>query len=218
MECPKCGSPVSPGEPGSKAGLYHQGVRVPDNSLLYKAFVRLSRLPETEAAKVVSFLDLFYPGDGATDALSRMQRQIDRLEQRLSSGVAHAPSEPAAETAEPLKKKGPKKRGSRKADAETAAAVAELFPVETVEERQARMAKMEKDDRMKELALKKKREKLAVKEAVSEAPAEALPEADSEANAEVKAEVPHKKRPRRRRRRAKGAGGGSIPADASLPA
>jgi len=216
MECPKCGNPAGTGEPGAKAGLYHQGVRVMEGSLLFKVFSKLARLPETEIAKVASFMDLFYAGEGTGDALARMQRQIERLEQRLGGAAVHAEAALPAEEEGAIKKRGPRKRGPKKMEVDLAEAVS--LPSETVEERHARMARMEKEERMKAQALKKRKETISAKTPSVEAEAPADREAPAEGGTSVHDEekAPPKKRPRRRRRRPKG--GAGIPSDAAMPA
>ena len=140
----------------------------------------------------MAMLDHAHMPDPLNDTLINMQKQISRLEQKLS-GMGQAA--PAAKPATG------KKESSRKRDRGTLPppkpGTAEILPVETVQERQARMARMEKEERMKALAIRKARE-AASAQLELEAPA-----------AEGEQQKPKKRV--RRRRRGKGKGGPGAP-------
>jgi len=190
------------GKPGG-AGLIYNGEAVHEGSPLYNAFNTLSKLPEHELAKASSVIEILFGDGGTVGAIAAIQTRLERLEQ------GHAPEPLPAEAVVAETKKPSRKRGAKKPDKELAKAVAEelAVPLETVKERQARMARMEKDEKMKARAIARQAEQAA--KAAPPPQVEAKPDAEAAAK-------PPKKRPRRRRRRGKG--GASIPGDAAMPA
>jgi len=155
-----------------------------------------------------SMLDHVHMPDPLNEALTRMQRQINALEQKLEpSGGKAAGGERAAgeraggERAGAAAGHGQKRRQRKPASgghAHGGLPVVDM-PVETVQERQARMARMEKQERMKDLAIKKVRDRAA------------MPEGEGAAPKEQQEQPVHKKRPRRRRRSFKGQPGQTAP-------
>jgi len=125
--------------------------------------------------------------DPLYEMMTNMQNQINRLEQR-AKGRPDQKAEQETGATEP----GQKKRRPRKGEGEQQGKKPVIIdlPVETVQERQARMARMEKEERMKSHAQRKPRASMT-----------------APASEEGEAAVPAKKRVRRRRRGPKPQGG-----------
>lgn len=219
-------NPGAPGQHGRKSDIFYKGAKVYEGSLLYRTFEKLARLPEADIAKIGSMIDLFYGAEGNNDRLSKMQERIDRLEKAVggqpsqaapvSQAVAlpepqAAPSELSTELAPTGKKRSRKKSGRKKDTIPGQSAIVKELEdelSETVEQRQARMAKMEKQERMKEAAFKKlwEKQKEAEKDAARDnTGAEAGPaaEAGEQADMAEPGKSEPKKKPRRRRKPAK---------------
>ena len=136
-------------------------------------------------------LDHMHMPDPMNEALNKLQKQLTKLEQRLDptqAGGSQKP-QPQQQPASGKKERNRQKGGSPRA-------VADELPVETVQERQARMARMEKEERMKAIAMKRQRDAALAAEQAEERP-------EGEAAAA-------KKKVRRRRRKKPGEGGGSA--------
>jgi len=210
-------NPSAPGQHGRRTEIIYRGAKVHEGSLLYRTFERLARLPETELAKVGSVVELFYGQDGQPDRLARMQERIERLERSVGAQADKGPkppepvaaTEPSAEHPAPSAKKRSRKKSGRKNEASaTGTSILEELGVEheTVEQRQARMAKMEKQERMKDQALKKQwEEKLKESEKTGTAPVKTKTAAKKPAESLEQSEQPEatKKKPRRRRKTVK---------------
>ena len=147
----------------------------------------------------MAMLDHVHMPDPLNDTLISMQKQISRLEQKLSSLGA---SPQAEQPPSPGKKGHGKKHGQRGSMPTPKPGVAEILPAETVQERQARMARMEKEERMKAHAIRKAKEAAQTQLELVHPEGEQPPEAGQDKP---------KKRVRRRRRRGKG--GGAAPAE-----
>ncbi len=113
-------------------------------------------------------LDHAHMPDPLNEMLTRMQKQISRLEQQKPESKPQG-QKAAAQEPEPgslvkgvhAPKGRSKRREPRKAfDAKPGlpSEVAKVLPEETVQERQARMSRMEKEERMKALALRRAKE------------------------------------------------------------
>ncbi|HEY3347076.1 MAG TPA: serine O-acetyltransferase, partial [Nitrospirota bacterium] len=108
-------------------------------------------------------LDHVHMPDPLYESLTRMQKQIARLEQKL--GIQGG-GEQVFELEQAGKQGGRQGQSSRKGrKGQTKVQLSsfkgvevEALPVETVQERQARMARMEKEERMKMIAFKKARD------------------------------------------------------------
>ena len=127
--------------------------------------------------------------DPLYEMLTNMQGQINKLEQRTkgrpeqkqeAEGPASGVGAGGAGSEARQKRRRPRKGGDEDGQARTPVIID--LPVETVQERQARMSRMEKDERMKAQAFRKPKERAAVQ-----------PAQEGEA-------APAKKRARRRRR------------------
>ncbi|MBI5695418.1 MAG: serine O-acetyltransferase [Nitrospirae bacterium] len=141
-----------------------------------------------------AMLDHVHMPDPLNETLTKMQRQITRLEQQL--GVKPVPGEPAQQaqgTGQPSRKAKRQRSPRGGHDGGGPAVVVEQLPVETVQERQARMARMEKEERMKAIAIARK---------LREPQAQPGPEGE-----QAPSDAPPKKRPRRRRKKSGGQGG-----------
>jgi len=156
---------------------------VPPHSTVVGVPGRVVRVHGEKTAEA-AMLDHLHMPDPLNETLTRMQKQISRLESRLEGQPsAQASSQPFAQPSS--RKQEPRKRGAALSAHQKPAKPVDL-PMETVQERQARMARMEKDERMKFRAIKKTRE---------------LAQTGHPVEAENPAETaPHKKRVRRRRR------------------
>lgn len=210
-------NPSTPGQHGRRTEIIYRGAKLHEGSLLYRTFERLARLPEAELAKVGSVVELFYGQDGQPDRLARMQERIERLERSIGTPsekglkppVAVAATEPLAEhPATSAKKRSRKKTGRKDEASATGTSILEELGVEheTVEQRQARMAKMEKQEKMKDHALKKQwEEKQKELEKTGAAPVKTKTAAKKTAEPLEQPEQPKapKKKPRRRRKTAK---------------
>jgi len=127
--------------------------------------------------------------DPLAETLNRMQKQIAALEQKLGGG------QQAAAPGQPKPREG--KRQKLQALPQGGKSPLAEMPVESVQERQARMAKMEKDERMKAIAMRKTMERV-VRESAQEG-GETPGEGGGETPVTGEAKAP-RKRPRRRRR------------------
>ena len=190
-------------------GLFFDGERVADDSPLYAAFGKLSKLPETALPLVGSLIDLLYSPEGLLGVMAGMQARLDLLEQGASS-----PTEPSAEPAPAEPSRPSRKKRSRKSSATKTGVVGpssvelELeIPIETAAERQARMARMEKEEKKKVENIGRHKDKAPAKPQ--------LPVQDAAPVLNEQGEPAPKKKPRRRRKRSKGP---SVPPDAVLPA
>jgi len=211
MNCPNCGSPVEAPAGFAEKGLHIKGKKIHEGSKLFRVIERLAKMSEPELHRAAAAIELFCMPEAGGSGLARLNERLDRLEQKLG----HA-AQPEAEVGpEPdvvvEKKKPSRKRGPRKAVTPTGKSISEeLLAEESIKERHARMAKMEKQDLFKTQALKKSKAKKMTAEPT--APEEEAPAAAAGEHAEA---AP-KKRPRRRRRRSKAQV--TIPTDATLPA
>jgi len=152
---------------------------VPPHSTVVGVPGRVVRVHGEKTAEA-AMLDHLHMPDPLNETLTRMQKQISRLESRLEGQPSVQPSSQPSS-----RKQEPRKRGGVPSSQQKLVKPVEL-PMETVQERQARMARMEKDERMKFRAIKKTRE---------------LAQAEHTGEDEVPAEAaPHKKKVRRRRR------------------
>jgi len=167
-----------------------------------------------EKTMEAAMLDHAHMPDPLNELLTRMQKQIAHLEQQ---GEGRPEGRPEGRTeGRPERKPGQKpheaeaagqgKAGGQRsrqrrhekkpfpAKAPAAGEVVKLLPEETVQERQARMARMEKDERMKAIALRRIKEES--EQESGEASGEQAPQTG-------------RKRVRRRRRSGKGQQGGA---------
>jgi serine O-acetyltransferase len=152
---------------------------VPPHSTVVGVPGRVVRVHGEKTAEA-AMLDHLHMPDPLNETLTRMQKQISRLEGRFEGQPSAQPSSQPSS-----RKQEPRKRGGAPSSQQKPVKPVEL-PSETVQERQARMARMEKDERMKFRAIKKSRD---------------LAQAEHSGESEPPAEAaPHKKRVRRRRR------------------
>ncbi len=167
---------------------------VPPHSTVVGVPGRVVRVHGEKTAEA-AMLDHLHMPDPLNETLTRLQKQISRLESRLEGQPSsQPPSQPFAQPSS--RKQEPRKRGGAPSSQQKLVKPVEL-PSETVQERQARMARMEKDERMKFRAIKKTRE---------------LAQAEHPGGEDQPAEAaPHKKRVRRRRRGKKPEGQSASP-------
>lgn len=135
--------------------------------------------------------------DPLNEAITKMQKQISRLEQKLGIQGSE-PQQPAAIQTSSQSSKRDRKKSGKVSIASLRGVEVEALPVETVQERQARMARMEKEERMKVLAFRKAREAAEQSQAAGNREG-GEPQAQTNPSA--------KKKPRRRRRGRKPGGG-----------
>lgn len=160
---------------------------VPPHSTVVGVPGRVVRVHGEKTAEA-AMLDHLHMPDPLNETLTRMQKQISRLESRLegqpsSQFSPQPPSQSFGQSSS--RKQESRKRGAAPSAHQKPVKPVEL-PMETVQERQARMARMEKDERMKFRAIKKTRD---------------LAQAEHSGEKEPPAETaPQKKRVRRRRR------------------
>ena len=152
-----------------------------------------------------ALLDHTHMPDPLNEMLVEMQKQISRLEQRLDA-------------AGPEKKPAQAGGGERPRKAKKAVSAGRLplkeakvdeLPMESVQERQARMARMEKEERMRRIAFKKQREQQLAQQ---QAQAASQPEGGPPSGGAPPSAQPSKKRTRRRRRARRPAGETGAPA------
>jgi serine O-acetyltransferase len=164
---------------------------VPPHSTVVGVPGRVVRM-HGEKTVEMAMLDHVHMPDPLGETLLNMQRQINRLEQRLQEEKpVQAPQAPQAGQA---KKARTRVKGAREY-VQAPGVKPEVLPSESVQERQARMARMEKEERMKALAMKRLRE----------APGQ-QPQAEQQPPA---GEAPPSKKKPRRRRRVRKSGPGS---------
>jgi|GEM_PF-26658 len=173
---------------------------VPPHSTVVGVPGRVVRQHGEKTAEAM-MLDHVHMPDPLNETLTRMQRQIAALEQRL--GVAHGqgrPEKQEKQEKQEKKERKPRGRGANLFAAGGRGIKPDEMPAETVQERQARMARMEKEERMKALALKKIRD-LAAAQQPEEQQTEPRQTESRQPEPRQEGELPiPKKRPRRRRR------------------
>jgi len=133
-------------------------------------------------------LDHTHMPDPMDEMLTQLQKRVERLEQK--QGVVCAVPQPSG-----------KRQSRRKTEVSSTAlgaSIAGELPVETVEERQARMARMEKDERMKGIAIVRDNAIKKAKAGMQGEPGELAETGE-----------PKKKKPRRRRRKSPKKDGGA---------
>lgn len=188
---------------------------VPPHSTVVGVPGRVVRM-HGEKTVELAMLDHVHMPDPLGETLINMQKQINRLEQRLNEERPGA----AASQPQPFQPKKAKVRGRAPATGKFAVPAGikgEELPAETVQERQARMARMEKEERMKALAMKRPREVPEQQPQAGQQSQAGQQQAGQQPAGEAS---PAKKRPRRRRRSRKpgtGAPTGPAPAEGAGP-
>ncbi|MHB8173156.1 MAG: serine O-acetyltransferase [Nitrospirota bacterium] len=155
-----------------------------------------------------SMLDHVHMPDPLNESLVRMQKQISRLEQKLGMQDPHPGDRsqpvdrPQAPTEKPRQDKPRhEKRQPRPVKTEALTRIreeVEHLTAETVQERHARMARMERDERMKAQALKKRDTAIPLPQESAASPQAA--DRQQPGGQEQAPAAPLKKKSRRRRR------------------